>query len=130
MIARIWHGWTKPADAKAYENMLRNEIFSSIAARKIPGYHGAELFIREDGAEVEFVTLLRFDSMEGVKEFAGADQSKPVIYLKAEALLIRMDQRSRHYRIAFAGGKFNNWIFRPEVGAPRRSLALPNNYSQ
>ena len=41
MIARIWHGWIKPADAKAYENMLRNEIFSSIAARKIEGYRGA-----------------------------------------------------------------------------------------
>ena len=99
MIARIWHGWTKPADAKAYENMLRNEIFSSIAARKIPGYHGAELFIREDGNEVEFVTLLRFDSMEGVKEFAGADEIRPVIYPGVERLLTRMD-RSQHYRIA------------------------------
>ncbi len=99
MIARIWHGWTKPADAKAYENMLRNEIFLSIAARKIPGYHGAELFIREDGNEVEFVTLLRFDSMEGVKEFAGADETRPVIYPGVEHLLTRME-RSRHYRIA------------------------------
>jgi antibiotic biosynthesis monooxygenase (ABM) superfamily enzyme len=99
MIARIWHGWTRPADAKAYENMLRNEIFSSIAARKIPGYHGAELFIREDGNEIEFVTLLRFDSMEGVKEFAGADETRPVIYPGAERLLTRME-RSVHYRIA------------------------------
>lgn len=99
MIARIWHGWTKSADAKAYENMLRNEIFSSIAARKIPGYHGAELFIREDGNEVEFVTLLRFDSMEGVKEFAGADETRPVIYPGVERLLTRME-RSVHYRIA------------------------------
>ena len=99
MIARIWHGWTKPADAKAYENMLRNEIFSSIAARKIPGYHGAELFIREDGNEVEFVTLLRFDSMEGVKEFAGADETRPIIYPGVERLLTRME-RSQHYRIA------------------------------
>ena len=54
MIARIWHGWTKPADAKAYENMLRDEIFPGIAARKIAGYHGAELFVHEDGDEVEF----------------------------------------------------------------------------
>ena len=98
MIARIWHGWTKPADAKAYENMLRNEILSSIAARKIPGYHGAELFIREDGNEVEFVTLLRFDSMEGVKEFAGADETRPVIYPGVERLLTRME-RSQHYHI-------------------------------
>ena len=59
MIARIWRGWTKRADAKVYEQMLRHEIFPSIAARKISGYRGAELFIREDGDQVEFVTLLR-----------------------------------------------------------------------
>jgi antibiotic biosynthesis monooxygenase (ABM) superfamily enzyme len=100
MIARIWHGWTKQAEAKTYEAMLRNEIFPSIAARNIPGYRGAELFINDDSDEVEFVTLLRFDSMDGVKEFAGADESKPVIYPKAEALFTRMDEQSRHYRIA------------------------------
>ena len=101
MIARIWHGWTKKADAGAYEKLLRNEIFPSIAAQNIEGYRGAELFIRDDGDEVEFVTLLRFDSMEAVKEFAGADESKPVIYPKAEALIARME-RARHYRIAAA----------------------------
>jgi antibiotic biosynthesis monooxygenase (ABM) superfamily enzyme len=99
MIARIWHGWTKAEDAKAYEKMLRDEIFPSIAARKIEGYRGAHLFIREDGNEVEFVTLLRFDSMNAVKEFAGADPSKPVIFSKAEALISRMEQ-AQHYRIA------------------------------
>jgi antibiotic biosynthesis monooxygenase (ABM) superfamily enzyme len=66
MIARMWHGWTKPEDAKTYEKLLRDEIFPSIAARKIEGYRGAELFVREDSNEVEFVTLLRFDSMDGV----------------------------------------------------------------
>ena len=99
MIARICHGWTKPADAEAYEKLLRDEIFPSIAARKIEGYLGAELFIREDGDEMEFATLLRFDSMDAVTEFAGPDASKPVIFPKAEALLTRMEQ-ARHYRVA------------------------------
>ncbi|PYK47202.1 MAG: antibiotic biosynthesis monooxygenase, partial [Verrucomicrobia bacterium] len=27
MFARIWHGWTREQDAKAYEEMLRDEIF-------------------------------------------------------------------------------------------------------
>ena len=99
MIARIWRGWTKRADAKAYEKMFRDEIFPGIAARKISGYRGAELFIREDGDEVEFVTLLRFDSMDGVKQFAGEDASRPVILPNAEALITRMEQ-ARHYRVA------------------------------
>jgi len=59
------------------------------------------LFISDDGDEVEFITLLRFDSMNSVKEFAGADQGKPVIYPKAETLIARME-RARHYRIASA----------------------------
>ena len=99
MIARIWHGWTKPADAKTYEKLLRDEIFSSIAARNIEGYRGAELFVREDGNEMEFITLLRFDSMGAVAEFAGPDASKPVIFPKAEALITRMEQ-AQHYRVA------------------------------
>ncbi|PWT84519.1 MAG: antibiotic biosynthesis monooxygenase [Acidobacteria bacterium] len=99
MIARIWHGWTKRADAKAYEEMLRDEIFPSIGARNIRGYRNAELFIREDGDEVEFVTLLRFDSMDAVKEFAGPDENKPVIFPGVEELLTRMEP-ARHYRVA------------------------------
>ncbi len=99
MIARIWHGWTRRDDAPIYEEMLRSEILPGIAHRNIPGYHGAELFIREDGDEIEFLTLLRFDSMEAVKEFAGEDGGRPVIYPKAEPLLVRIDERSQHYHV-------------------------------
>ncbi|HYK23797.1 MAG TPA: hypothetical protein VEU75_03930 [Candidatus Acidoferrum sp.] len=99
MIARIWHGWTKLADVKTYENMLCDEIFPSIAARNIKGYHGAELFIHNSGDEVEFVTLLRFDSMDAVREFAGSDETKPVIFPGVEKLLTRMEP-ARHYRVA------------------------------
>jgi len=99
MIARIWHGWTKRADAKTYEKMLRYEIFPSIAAREIKGYRDAELFIRDDDDDVEFITLLRFDSMDAVKEFAGSDEAKPVIFPGVEKLLTRMEP-ARHYRVA------------------------------
>jgi heme-degrading monooxygenase HmoA len=101
MIARIWHGWTKRTDAKTYENMLRDEVFPSIVGRNIKGYRDAELFIREDDNETEFVTLLRFDSMDAVKEFAGANETKPVIFPGVEKLLTRMEP-ARHYRIAIA----------------------------
>src|SRR4029453_8953787 len=99
MIARIWHGWTKVADAKIYESMLREQIFPKIAARNIKGYRGAELFVRDDDDEMEFVTLLRFDSMDAVKEFAGSDETKPLIFPGVEKLLTRMEP-ARHYRVA------------------------------
>jgi antibiotic biosynthesis monooxygenase (ABM) superfamily enzyme len=82
-----------------YERMLRDEIFPSIADRNIGGCGGAELFIRQNGEETEFVTLLRFDSMDALKEFAGSDETKPVIFPGVEKLLSRMEQ-AQHYRVA------------------------------
>jgi hypothetical protein len=40
MICRLWHGWTKPQNADAYERLLKEEVFAGIAGRKIDGYHG------------------------------------------------------------------------------------------
>ena len=85
--------------ARRAELAARTGAASKIAARRIDGYRGAELFVREVGSEVEFVTLLRFDSMDAVAEFAGPEASKPVIFPKAEALITRMEQ-ARHYRVA------------------------------
>lgn len=98
MIARIWHGWTTRQNAGAYEKLLREEILLEIARRNIPGYKGGELFVCEDGDEVEFITLLRFDSLDAVKTFAGEDYEKPVMHPDARRLVTRFSQRSRHYR--------------------------------
>jgi hypothetical protein len=99
MIARIWHGWTTRERAEAYEKLLRDEVLLDLAQRNIPGYKGGELFIREEGNEVEVMTLLRFESLEGVKMFAGQDYEKPVINPDARKLLTRFGERSKHYRI-------------------------------
>ena len=58
MIVRLWHGWTTPANADAYERLLEEEIFRGIASRAIPGYRGIELLRRSAGGEVEFVTVI------------------------------------------------------------------------
>ena len=104
MICRIWHGWTTPGDADAYEHLLRTEIFRGIAARGIPGYRGIELLRRETGDTVEFVTLMWFDSLESVRAFAGADYEVAVVPPAARALLQRFDARSAHYEVRQARG--------------------------
>lgn len=73
MISRIWHGWTTPGNANAYESLLKNEIFLGIQNRQIAGYRGIHLFRRDLGNEVEFVTIMWFDSIEAVRAFAGED---------------------------------------------------------
>jgi heme-degrading monooxygenase HmoA len=102
MIARIWHGWTTPANADAYETLLREEIFVGIQGRGIRGFRDIQLFRREVDGEVEFVTLMRFDSLDAVREFAGEDYEVAVVPPKARAVLARFDARSRHYEIRIA----------------------------
>jgi heme-degrading monooxygenase HmoA len=99
MISRIWHGYTTPENADAYEALLNEEIFSGIAQRQIPGYSGIHLFRRDVADEVEFITLMWFESLEAVRQFAGEDYEVAVVPPKARLLLKRFDQRSQHYEV-------------------------------
>ena len=99
MICRIWHGWTTPSNADAYERLLRSEIFSGIQNRKIAGFKGIDLLRREAGSETEFVTMMWFDSLEAVAAFAGPDYEVAVVPPPARLLLARFDSRSVHYSV-------------------------------
>jgi antibiotic biosynthesis monooxygenase (ABM) superfamily enzyme len=97
MITRVWHGWTTAANAPIYENLLRSEIFTGIAARDIAGYRGISLCRRALGHEVEFVTIMWFDSLDAVRAFAGENYEQAVVPPKARAVLSRFDATSAHY---------------------------------
>lgn len=99
MVVRIWHGWTTPANADVYERMLKEEIFVGIRGRGIRGFRGIELLRRDVGPEVEFVTIMDFDSIDAVREFAGEDYEACVVPPKARAVLARFDTRSQHYEL-------------------------------
>ena len=109
MIARLWRGYTRPADADAYEQLLRQEIFRGIASRAIPGYRGIELFRRAAAEEVEFITLMRFDSLDAVRAFAGEDHEAAVVPPAARALLVRYDPRSAHYEVREIDTEAGKW---------------------
>ncbi len=102
MIARIWHGWTSPGNADTHEALLKDEIFVGIRNRQILGFNGIRLLRRDLGSETEFVTLMWFESMESVCEFAGADYEMAVVPEKARAVLTRFDKRSQHYELVEA----------------------------
>ena len=99
MIKRIWHGWTTPANADAYERLLKTEIFPGIFAKHIPGFLDIELLRREVGEEVEFVTIMRFDSLESIRAFTGEDYETAYVPASARKVLARFDQRAQHYEI-------------------------------
>lgn len=97
MITRIWHGWTTADNAQPYEQLLRNEIFHGIVSRRIEGFRGIDLLRRTHRDEVEFITIMWFDSLDAVKAFAGQDYEVAVVPPAARALLRRFDARSAHY---------------------------------
>ena len=97
MIVRIWRGWTTRANAAGYENLLRDEIIPGIDARGIKGYRGIRILRRDEGGEAEFMTVMRFDSLKDVRDFAGQNYEAAVIPPRARALLARCDERAVHY---------------------------------
>lgn len=99
MISRIWHGWTTPGNADTYEALLKEEIFVGIQNRYIRGFRNIQLLRRNVGAEIEFVTIMLFDSLDAVREFAGDDYDAAVVPKKARAILSRFDARSQHYEV-------------------------------
>jgi antibiotic biosynthesis monooxygenase (ABM) superfamily enzyme len=99
MISRIWHGFTSPENADIYEALLKEEIFIGIRDRHIAGFREIQLFRRDLGVEVEFVTVMWFDSLEAVRAFAGPDYEAAVVPSKARAVLARFDARSQHYEV-------------------------------
>jgi heme-degrading monooxygenase HmoA len=98
MITRVWRGWTTPENAAAYQRIVSTQVLPAIAARNLEGYHGAYLLRRTlDGGEVEFSTIMLFDSIDDVKAFTGEDHEVAHVPADARAVLARFDARSAHY---------------------------------
>lgn len=98
MIARIWHGYTRPEHADAYESMLKPELLPGIS--KVKGYRGSYLLRRSAGAEVEFVTIMLWDSIDAIRAVTGPDYETAVIPEERRKYLSRCDPKSLHYEIA------------------------------
>ena len=97
MIARIWHGWTTPQNADAYENMLKPEVLPGIS--KKPGYKGTYFLRRVAGDEVEFITIMLWESLDAIRAVAGENYEVAIIPAERRKVLKRWDERSEHYEI-------------------------------
>ncbi len=102
MIARVWHGYTKPEHADAYEAMLKPELLPGIS--RVKGYKGSYLMRRNLGAEVEFITILLWESIDAIRAVAGADYETAVIPEERRQYLSRYDSHAAHYEVASVNG--------------------------
>jgi len=102
VIARVWHGYTKPEHAGSFEAMLKPELLPGVS--KVKGYRGSYLLRREMGAEVEFITIMLWDSIDVIRSVAGADYEKAVIPEERRKYLSRYDAKASHYEVASVHG--------------------------
>jgi hypothetical protein len=102
MIARIWHGYTKPEDADAYEAMLKPELLPGIS--KVKGYRGSYLLRRASDEEVEFITIMLWDSIDDLRVVGGPHYEAAIIPENRRQYLLRFDAESAHYDIASING--------------------------
>ena len=99
MICRLWRGWTTPENADAYQRVLLEQVIPGIEARQIPGFRQIDVMRRDAGGEVEFRTLMWFDSLEAIKAFVGEDYSVSHVPDEARAVLARFDGRAAHFEV-------------------------------
>jgi hypothetical protein len=97
MILRYWRGWTTRGNAESYQKIVSEQVLPGIAARRLEGYHGAYLLRRDLDQEVEFATVMIFDSLDHVRAFAGEDYETAYVPPAARAVLARFDEQSAHY---------------------------------
>jgi heme-degrading monooxygenase HmoA len=99
MICRLWRGWATNQNADAYERIVRDQVIPGIEARHIPGFRSIDLVRREREHDVEFMTLMWFDSLDAVKAFMGDDYEVAHVPAAAQAVLADFDKRSAHYQV-------------------------------
>jgi hypothetical protein len=87
-------------NADTYEQLLKTKKFPFIAAKNVAGLRKIELIKRPLDSEIEFITIMWFNSLDDVKMFAGKDYERAVVLPEAEALLKRHDLTSQHYTVS------------------------------
>ena len=103
MIARVWHGYAAtPENADAYEAMLKPELLPGVSNKK--GYRGSHLLRRDLGSEIEFITILLFDSLDDIQALAGPDYETAVVPIERRRFLSRFDLKATHYEVKASHG--------------------------
>jgi heme-degrading monooxygenase HmoA len=97
MIARVWHGFTKPEQADAYESHLKPELLPGLSQKK--GFRGSYLLRRAVGDEIEFITIILWDSLDDARAILAQDYEQAVIPEDRLPLLSRYDARAAHFEV-------------------------------
>jgi hypothetical protein len=101
VVCRVWRGWTSADHAESYDDYPQKELFPRLSRElQSHGYRGYQLLRLSRGEEVEFMTMLWFESIEKVGSFAGENYETPVISEEARSLLTRFADHADDYQLS------------------------------
>jgi heme-degrading monooxygenase HmoA len=78
--------------------MLKPELLPGLS--RVPGFVRSYLLRRERDDDVEFITLILFDSLESLRQFAGPDYERSIVPEDRKHLLKQHDNFALHYEVA------------------------------
>ena len=97
MIARIWHGRTTQSNYEAYSEFLKRIAVPDY--EKTTGFKGLRFLRTIMGSEAHFQLITFWESLEAVKNFAGADYEKAKYYPRDQEFLLEFEEKVQHYEV-------------------------------
>ena len=97
MIARVWKGTTRAAQADAYLEYLKRTGLHH--CRRTPGNRGVSILREVSDGEARFVFTSRWDSWEAILAFAGPEPEKAVYYPEDREFLLALEPNVEHFEV-------------------------------
>jgi len=97
MVLRFWRGYAAPDESAAYPTHLLHDVRPKL--ERLAGFRGLYLLRCRRPAEVEFLVLTLWESMDAVRGFAGERPEIAVVEPEARAALLRFDPTVSHYEV-------------------------------
>ena len=103
MIARSWDGLTTAEQADAYADYIRRTGVKDLVATT--GNRGVYVLRRREGDVARFRVLSLWDSMDGIRRFAGDEPERARYYPEDERFLEALDPHVSHFEVVAQGGR-------------------------
>lgn len=129
MIARLWRGETRSADADAYQQVLERTGVRDYQAT--PGNLGVWLLRRDAGARSAFALLTLWDRRASIEAFAGRDIAQARYYDIDREYLLEVRRTVEHFDVAHAwsagdpGARASRAVLLAQETEPLSRTAVP-----
>lgn len=95
MIARMWHGKTKTADAESYRQYVTETGIRDYTS--IKGNLGAQIWQRQEGDITHTWTISWWQDYESIQAFAGKDFEQARYYEEDKKFLLEFEPNVIHF---------------------------------